>query len=395
MSSASRVATTTQELWTLKVDLNGDLRRLKHWTVNQEEPSIESAHDAICQLFGLASADVKSLVLAYKGNDGDLCTLTAGNLADAMALAGEMHMLRLVASWPRPVEFVESTALQHADAPDAADPHPQDSFVAGAPAALEALWLPTDTVHVADMPATTPMLTGDVPTAAEATAPKNCVAEPNAQPTAQDLLYGLRTEIEMLQGRLHHGCDQLQDSVKPKLDKLQEKIDKLRLSLRFGRIQLRENVQKDMDSLQTELVKLRTRFWDHVERFHVAGSNVESASMVTATAMAVGAAALTMSRVAPLPVRLLGIGVATAAVVGVPCAASARGSGAVDSAEAADPQVSHTQEMSSAVEVTVVHGQAQAEAAKEVGLGQLGAIADGQASTDTPGAAILLTQTNA
>jgi len=83
--------------WTLKVDLAGDVRRLKDWNSTGQEPTVASAREAIQQLYQLSAEEVVALSLKYTDNEGDQCTLTQDTLPDALSLASESHVLRLVA----------------------------------------------------------------------------------------------------------------------------------------------------------------------------------------------------------------------------------------------------------------------------------------------------------
>mmetsp|Transcript_102024 Transcript_102024/g.293771 ORF Transcript_102024/g.293771 Transcript_102024/m.293771 type:complete len:386 (+) Transcript_102024:92-1249(+) len=81
----------------LKVQLGDDIRRLKSWPAEGEEPTAEGMRRAVADLFGLAPS---SISLRYRDDEGDLCHLCEGALLDALDLAarpGNGGLLRLVA----------------------------------------------------------------------------------------------------------------------------------------------------------------------------------------------------------------------------------------------------------------------------------------------------------
>mmetsp|Transcript_102025 Transcript_102025/g.293778 ORF Transcript_102025/g.293778 Transcript_102025/m.293778 type:complete len:385 (+) Transcript_102025:92-1246(+) len=81
----------------LKVQLGDDIRRLKSWPAEGEEPTAEGMRRAVADLFGLAPS---SISLRYRDDEGDLCHLCEGALPDALELAarlGNGGLLRLVA----------------------------------------------------------------------------------------------------------------------------------------------------------------------------------------------------------------------------------------------------------------------------------------------------------
>mmetsp|Transcript_39190 Transcript_39190/g.124573 ORF Transcript_39190/g.124573 Transcript_39190/m.124573 type:complete len:339 (-) Transcript_39190:215-1231(-) len=73
--------------WTLKVELNGELRRLRHWPAEGQEVTVAAVRAAIGRLYNLDSEASAMLVLKYKDDEGDVCTLTEHTLPDALFLA--------------------------------------------------------------------------------------------------------------------------------------------------------------------------------------------------------------------------------------------------------------------------------------------------------------------
>eukprot|EP00450_Noctiluca_scintillans_P022203 CAMPEP_0194526382 /NCGR_PEP_ID=MMETSP0253-20130528/62169_1 /TAXON_ID=2966 /ORGANISM="Noctiluca scintillans" /LENGTH=343 /DNA_ID=CAMNT_0039371207 /DNA_START=48 /DNA_END=1075 /DNA_ORIENTATION=+ len=87
-----------QYSWTLKVDLDGDFRRLSPW-LPDGEPSFANVLEAMARLFSLTTHDViATLILKYRDDEGDLCTLNEATLRDALDLSVPARMLRLVAA---------------------------------------------------------------------------------------------------------------------------------------------------------------------------------------------------------------------------------------------------------------------------------------------------------
>merc|ERR1719507_2714373 len=87
----------TTSTYTLKVELGGEIRRLKSWPAQEVEPSYEDLQNAVCTIFGLPSG---SLQLKYRDDEGDLCTLEQATLADSLGLVKDSgsEVLRLHAS---------------------------------------------------------------------------------------------------------------------------------------------------------------------------------------------------------------------------------------------------------------------------------------------------------
>jgi len=83
------------QTWTLKIQLNGEVRRLRGWPENECEPTVEALHSAIRSLFDLTT---EVLSLKYEDDDGDLCTLVEASLSDALSFATQRGLLRIIAT---------------------------------------------------------------------------------------------------------------------------------------------------------------------------------------------------------------------------------------------------------------------------------------------------------
>lgn len=97
---AAPVTTDDQEPlapWTVKVSLDGDLRRCR-WEPDGRENDFEVICETVSQLFGLRRNSGKCLQLRYKDDDGDLCTLIEPTLPDALKIFKDSRVLRLIAS---------------------------------------------------------------------------------------------------------------------------------------------------------------------------------------------------------------------------------------------------------------------------------------------------------
>mmetsp|Transcript_31599 Transcript_31599/g.73681 ORF Transcript_31599/g.73681 Transcript_31599/m.73681 type:complete len:599 (+) Transcript_31599:88-1884(+) len=88
--------------WTLKVDLDGDVRRYPSWLVEGGSPSFSLVSQAVSRLYSLSEEDTQALTFKYRDDEGDLCTLTPSTLQDAVTLCSASRTLRLVASRPKP-----------------------------------------------------------------------------------------------------------------------------------------------------------------------------------------------------------------------------------------------------------------------------------------------------
>mmetsp|Transcript_755 Transcript_755/g.2537 ORF Transcript_755/g.2537 Transcript_755/m.2537 type:complete len:164 (-) Transcript_755:482-973(-) len=83
--------TPPQTTWTLKVNLDAEIRRLKDC-----QTDLPAVREAVAGLFSLSSAEAQKLALRYVDDEGDLCTLTETTLPDAVAIAERLkHTLRI------------------------------------------------------------------------------------------------------------------------------------------------------------------------------------------------------------------------------------------------------------------------------------------------------------
>lgn len=85
---------------TLKVEFEGDLRRFRLRLEDEDAPAskIRAIHEAICKGFTLGE-DLPPLILKYKDEEGDACTLVEATIEDFLAQPG-VKPLRLSASRP-------------------------------------------------------------------------------------------------------------------------------------------------------------------------------------------------------------------------------------------------------------------------------------------------------
>jgi len=84
--------------WTLKIELQGEVRRLRGWPELEAEPSVEALRTAVCKLFDLDLEQKQVLALKYHDDDGDLCTLVEASLPDALSFASQRGVLRVSAT---------------------------------------------------------------------------------------------------------------------------------------------------------------------------------------------------------------------------------------------------------------------------------------------------------
>lgn len=83
------------ESWTLKVEFQGERRRLKDWVPVGEEPTVPLVRSGVAQLFDMSPE--LELKLQYTDNEGEVCTLTDMTLPDALCLSVESRTLRVMA----------------------------------------------------------------------------------------------------------------------------------------------------------------------------------------------------------------------------------------------------------------------------------------------------------
>lgn len=87
------------QTWTLKVELNGDVRRAREVMLldESESESLSLLRTAVGRLFDLTSKQLAGLHLRYRDDENELCTLVDVTLLDALRLAGASGTLRLQA----------------------------------------------------------------------------------------------------------------------------------------------------------------------------------------------------------------------------------------------------------------------------------------------------------
>mmetsp|Transcript_7465 Transcript_7465/g.10266 ORF Transcript_7465/g.10266 Transcript_7465/m.10266 type:complete len:114 (+) Transcript_7465:67-408(+) len=86
--------------WTLKVDLDGDLRRLPNFNpygINDTLVSYETIAHSVSQLYGLPAAMAQTLVLKYRDDEGDMCTLVPSTVQDAVRVSEAVRLMKLFA----------------------------------------------------------------------------------------------------------------------------------------------------------------------------------------------------------------------------------------------------------------------------------------------------------
>jgi hypothetical protein len=102
------MAVASQSL-TLKIDMQGEVRRLREWPGVGTEPSVEIMRSAISSLFDLNPEQEKALRIQYQDDEGDRCTLIDASLSDALTLASTSGVLRLWADCSK--SCLESTSV--------------------------------------------------------------------------------------------------------------------------------------------------------------------------------------------------------------------------------------------------------------------------------------------
>jgi len=82
--------------WTLKVEFQGERRRLKDWVQEGDEPTVALVRSGAVRLFEIPECNGQGLKLEYKDSDGEVCTLTDMTFPDALCLAVESRTLRVM-----------------------------------------------------------------------------------------------------------------------------------------------------------------------------------------------------------------------------------------------------------------------------------------------------------
>lgn len=119
----------TPQKWTLKIDFEGDVRRLRGWPDNEAVPTMESLQSAIALLFDLNLAQQDQLSLKYIDEEGDLCTLVEPTLKDALQIAADLGVLRLNAVCKEAGDATSRVPQPPESGPLAAEPIPQTEAV--------------------------------------------------------------------------------------------------------------------------------------------------------------------------------------------------------------------------------------------------------------------------
>lgn len=85
--------------FTLKILLDGEVRRLKDWPQGEsKEATFSALQCAICGVYDLKLEQDQVLSLKYEDDDGDLCTLVEASLPDALSFASQRGVLRITAA---------------------------------------------------------------------------------------------------------------------------------------------------------------------------------------------------------------------------------------------------------------------------------------------------------
>lgn len=122
------------EMQTLKVEFEGDLRRLR-LQLPQGSPEVEklqTIREAIRHGFSWSDDENAGVVLKYKDEEGDLCTLVQATVEDFLAQPGS-GPLRLVATRPPLAASTRAPELPVAQELAAATTAPQEPMVEGTP----------------------------------------------------------------------------------------------------------------------------------------------------------------------------------------------------------------------------------------------------------------------
>lgn len=92
MATSSSAAVSSATPWVLKFVKDDDVRR----TTVQTAPTFEVVRDTMQNLHSLSQAEAATFELRYKDDEGDECTLIRETLPDALCLAENSHILRMM-----------------------------------------------------------------------------------------------------------------------------------------------------------------------------------------------------------------------------------------------------------------------------------------------------------
>eukprot|EP00971_Amphidinium_carterae_P141562 2804927-Amphidinium_carterae.1 len=129
--------------WTLKVDLDGDVRRLPNWWQEAASvPTYDYVAGAVTRLYGLPDSEAQTLVLKYLDEEGDSCTLAPSTLEDAMKLHCQARLLKVTAVRAQPQQKevgAASVMEERSEAPMQTDEHNSAATEAGSPPTVDGL----------------------------------------------------------------------------------------------------------------------------------------------------------------------------------------------------------------------------------------------------------------
>lgn len=82
--------------WTLKVDVDGDVRRVAVPGWQDAAPTYEMVLQTVAHLHNLSNREMQRLTLKYRDSESEMCTLAPRTLQDALSCASSSRLLRLV-----------------------------------------------------------------------------------------------------------------------------------------------------------------------------------------------------------------------------------------------------------------------------------------------------------
>lgn len=79
--------------WTLKIELDGDLRRLRGWPKDGAEPTIQGLREAASSLFALSPSQAEAICIKFKDEKGELSVLSEKTLPNLVGQSGVLYLI--------------------------------------------------------------------------------------------------------------------------------------------------------------------------------------------------------------------------------------------------------------------------------------------------------------
>jgi len=302
--------------WTLKVEFQGERRRLKDWVQEGDEPTVALVRSGAVRLFEIPECNGQGLKLEYKDSDGEVCTLTDMTFPDALCLAVESRTLRVMVC-------VSEAAGEPPSAGSAADGVRFNLENGGARlrSSLEQFGTSvSSTVHHGRISAhahaqhfSTSASSG-VQAGAEQLRTNTSAHAQQFQANIQESRASLRTSAEKLVQELGSNLQTSSSSLRETVGQVSAEIQ---TNLQEGRDGFKTRSQQLSGDLRESSLQLRQSLTKSVDGVLTGETSSESSKARVASAVVAGGAVLVVTRCLPLAVALGAIAVGAAGVTAV------------------------------------------------------------------------------